>query len=381
MRTIGRPGVNAPKVAMKPLLCTLLLACHLYASGAEIRPAACPDAARAQAAGFDAAALCAVLAGFATTQTNFHAIVVERHGVVVAQAYRRGKDASIYSLVRWPTTFDADRLHDVRSISKSVTSLLWGIADGAGRMPPLATPVRALLPAQAPLLADGRAAITLEHLFNMSSGLAWNEQGAYHLGNDEFGLYWRASQEDYVFDRRLDAAPGTRFNYNGGGTAVLARLLQARVGMSLGDYARLHLFEPLGITQWAWRDDMRGRPLAFSGLRMRPVDLARIGRLVLQGGQWQGRQLVPAAWIAQSLRAPMDTGDGLAYGYQWWAGHVDALGASHRWHGGMGNGGQRLYMVPALDLVVVITAGEYNQDGIGRATRQLFGAVAASVRR
>ncbi|MFX5574831.1 hypothetical protein ABTD77_20545, partial [Acinetobacter baumannii] len=78
--------------------------------------------------------------------------------------------------------------------------------------------------------------------------------------------------------------------------AVLAQLLVERVGMSLPDYARKHLFEPLGITDWEWVDDFRGRPMAHAGLRLRPRDLARIGQLVLQHGQWQGRQIVPAEW-------------------------------------------------------------------------------------
>ncbi len=365
---------------MRSFLAFLCLAFHLCAQGAQPAVASCADAARAQAAGFDAALLCATLADFATTETNFHALVIERHGTVVAQAYRRGKDASIYSLLPWRTSFDASRLHDVRSISKSVTSLLWGIADGAGKMPALSTPVLDLFPAQRQAGGAGREAITLAHLFNMRSGLAWNEHMPYTFGNDEFGLYWHTSQERYVLERPLIAAPGTLFNYNGGGTALLARVLADRTGMSLRDYARSELFEPLGITEWEWLNDMRGRPLAFAGLRLRPLDLAKLGRLVLQHGQWQGRQIVPAAWIERTLQSPTPTGDGLDYGYQWWAGSVDALGASRRWHGGIGNGGQRLFIVPALDLVVVITAGDYNQYAIGASDRELFGKIAAGLR-
>lgn len=367
-------------VRMKLLVALVGWSLHLCALGAGLPPANCADAHRANGAGFDAAALCAVLADFAATDTNFHALVIERHGAVVAQAYRRGKDASIYLLFGRTRTFDESRLHDLRSISKSVTSLLWGIAEGQGKMPALASPVLELLPAQGQLRGDGRASITLEHLFNMSSGLAWNEQSTYQLGNDELGLYWRSSQASYVLERAQKFPPGSRFNYNGGGTAILAQILAERVGMSLREYARSQLFEPLGITSWEWLDDVRGRPLAFSGLRMRPLDVAKIGRLVLQHGQWQGRQIVPAAWIERIMQAPVATGDGLDYGYQWWAGRVDALGASQRWHGGIGNGGQRLFIVPALDLVVVITAGDYNQSGIGRSGRTLFGKIAASVR-
>lgn len=141
--------------------------------------------------------------------------------------------------------------------------------------------------------------------------------------------------------------------------------------MSLPDYARKVLFEPLGITDWEWVNDVRGRPLAFAGLRLRPRDLARIGRMVLgeekKPGRWQGRQIVPADWLTESLRGQIDMQNepSWQYGYQWWVGKVDALGAKQNWSAGFGNGGQRLFLVPDLDLVVVVTAGAYNKPEMG----------------
>lgn len=344
-------------------------------SGAAAR---CPEAAQMRAAGFDQDRLCSVLQGFFNDRANFHSLVIERHGVVAAQAYKRGKDKSIYSLIARETDFDASRRHDLRSISKSITSLLWGIAQGQNKTPALATPVLELFPDLKQLRVQGRQFITIGHLLNMSSGLEWNEPATYNTVNEEFGLYWHSSQENYLFNRPMLAPPGQRFNYNGGGTAVLAHILAQRVGMPLPDYARKFLFEPLGISDWEWKNDLRGRALAFSGLRMRPVDLARIGRMVLQRGQWQGRQVVPADWIGESMQPRLSTGDGLQYGYQWWAGNVDAAGRTYEWHAGFGNGGQRLYMVPGLDLVVVMTAGDYNSPYIGRLANQLLQSIAAA---
>ncbi|WP_231643234.1 serine hydrolase domain-containing protein [Ralstonia syzygii] len=176
------------------------------------------------------------------------------------------------------------------------------------------------------------------------------------------------------------AALAGRFNYNGGNTAVLARILADRVGMPLPEFARRTLFEPLGITGWEWGEDYRGRPLAFAGLRLRPRDLARIGQMVLQHGQWHGRQIVPADWIAESTRPRVDTGLGLQYGYQWWLGRVDVAGAQQPWIGGIGRGGQRLWIVPGLDMVVVATAGDYNQRAIWQQADALFRQVMATVR-
>lgn len=334
------------------------------------------------AAGFDANRLCAVLRNLADSDVNFHSLLVVRNGHLVAEVYRPGKDERIKDLFRTTRTFGPTTVHDVRSISKSVTSLLWGIAQAQGKMPQLDTPALSLFPDLADLNGQGREAITLAQMLSMSSGLAWNEWNATGLlDNDEFGLVWRGAQAHYVFDRPMAAPAGTQFNYNGGNTAVLAQLLVERVGMSLPEYARKQLFEPLGITDWEWVNDFRGRPMAHAGLRLRPRDLARIGQLVLQHGQWQGRQIVPAEWIAESTRPRIDTGiePGLQYGYQWWLGKVDAGGVQQDWIGGIGRGGQRLWIVPGLDMVVVATAGDYNQRAIWKQAETLLGQVMATV--
>lgn len=337
----------------------------------------------AQAAGFDATALCHVVEGFAQSPANIHSLVVERHGRLVAEAYRSGRDESIYTLFASRAEFGPTTRHDLRSISKSVVSLLWGIADAQGRMPPLQTPALDLFPELAALKRDGRERITVEDLLAMRSGLDWREMGAYgSFGNDENGLAWRGGQARYLFDRPLAAPPGERFNYNGGHTAVLAALLAERTGMPIDAFAARFLFEPLGIGDWEWVHDLRGRPIAYGGLRLRPRDLAKLGRMVLDQGRWQGRQIVPAAWLARSLAPHVATGGmfglGAEYGYQWWIGRSEVGGVAYEWQAGVGNGGQRLFLVPALDLAVVMTAGEYNRPAIARELRNLLEQVLAA---
>jgi len=341
--------------------------------------APCPGVARAD--GFDTARLCAVMQDFGADPANYHSLLVERHGVLAAELYRRGSDRSIYSLMRHTVTFGPGDRHDLRSISKSVTSLLWGIAQAQGKVPLVDTPVATLLPELADLRGGARGKITVAHLLGMSSGLAWNEPGVYNRITDETGLYWRSAPARYVLERPILAAPGTQFQYNGGSTAVIAEILAQRIGMPLDEYARRNLFEPLGITDWEWQRDLHGRPLAFAGLRMRPRDLLKLGRLVLQQGQWDGRQIVPAGWLDESLRPRLATGDGLRYGYQWWAGQVKVGDQSYAWSGALGNGGQRLFVVPKLDLAVVVTAGEYDDSTVGpRLNRLLRSIVTAAVR-
>ena len=177
------------------------------------------------AADFDAERLCTVLHNLADGDINFHSLLVVRHGHLVTEVYRAGKDERIKDLFRTTRTFGPSTVHDVRSISKSVTSLLWGIAQAQGKMPSLDTPALSLFPDLADLNGQGREAITLAQMLSMSSGLAWNEWNATGLlDNDEFGLIWRGAQAHYVFDSPMAASPGAQFNYNGGNTAVLAQL-------------------------------------------------------------------------------------------------------------------------------------------------------------
>lgn len=368
---------NAPMHRRTLLTSALLLATPLQAT----TPHAPPDPQR----------LTSLLDEVAAGADNLHGVVIERGGVLLGECYRDGLDRLTTALWSTPAHFDADTLHDVRSISKSVVSLLWGIAQARGLVPPLDTPALDLLPALADLRRDGRQAITLAHLFDMTSGLAWTEPGRFGLlDDDEFSLYWRADPARFLFDRPLTSAPGTRWQYNSGGTAVLAQLLAERTGQPLPAWADTVLWAPLGVTRWAWSEDFRDRPLAFTGLRLRPRDLARLGRLVLDQGRWQGREVVPVAWLAESLQPRVDVPalgpvlTGLRYGRFWWHGQVPDPRQAHRgstlpWIAGFGNGGQRLYLVPALDLVIAVAAGAYGEAAVNARVDRLLREVVAAV--
>jgi CubicO group peptidase (beta-lactamase class C family) len=159
----------------------------------------------------------------------------------------------------------------------------------------------------------------------------------------------------FVLDRPIVVEPGSRWNYNGGTTALLGHLIAAGTGMPLLAFSREKLFEPLGIRDLEWILMSNGEPAGASGLRLRPRDLAKIGQLVLDRGRWNGRQIVPAEWLEESFKPRASVEDGLQYGYQWWLGQ-----SPEPWIAGFGNGGQRLSIVPGRDLVVVIMAGNYN---------------------
>jgi CubicO group peptidase (beta-lactamase class C family) len=331
-----------------------------------------------------------VLEDAADERLALHSVLVARGGRLVAELYRTAPDdtiANLYGLgIARDVAFGPDVLHDVRSISKSVVSLLFGIVGAQGKLPSLASPALAAFPELADLRTPERDAVTVENLLTMSSGLAWSEWNDGPLTSDETRLFWKAEPVRFLFDRPFAAPPGARFEYNGGSTVALAELVVRAAQRPLVDVAREELFAPLGITSFAWVTDLRDRPLAFAGLRLRPRDMAKLGRLVLEGGRWRGRQIVPEAWVKDSLRAHVDTGEfsigpgTRGYGYQWWTGSTERRGRPVAWSAGVGLGGQRIFVAPELDLCAVFTAGEYGNTEIGRAEMRLFTALLAAAR-
>jgi CubicO group peptidase (beta-lactamase class C family) len=331
------------------------------------------------AEGFDEARLRQAAARLLDGPYDVHAMLVERHGRLVAEYYQGGRDRSVYSLLSTRQRFGPTTRHDVRSIGKSVTALLYGIALAEHRVPAPSTPLSSVYPWLAGRAAANARRIRIADLLDMSSGLAWDEE--HGPVNDELRLFWRRDLPGYVLDRAMATAPGTAFNYNGGGTALLADLIARGTGDDVERYAARRLFAPLGIRDWAWVKDVHGRPMAFNGLRLRPRDLLKIGRLAQDRGRWRGRAIVPAAWIDATWAPGLPTGVAdFRYRGQWWAGTADVGGRRVDWHAGFGNGGQRLFVLPALDVVIVTTAGAYDALPTAIAVNRLPADVAAAVR-
>jgi hypothetical protein len=344
-----------------------------------------------ESSGFDATALCQTLTKAGSSRANIHSVIVERHGRLIGEFYRQGKDHSInlfFGLWRPFSTrsqFSPTTLHDVRSISKSIVGLLVGIAQQNGTIGSLSTPVLQFYPEHLDLRSPEKDAITLEHLLTMSSGLQWNE-GA--VPNDETRLFWEATPSRYLLNRSVIAKPGQVFHYNSGGTMVLSDVLARTSRKSLTELVKTELFDPLKIANWEWVSNLHGKELAFTGLRMRPRDLLKIGRMMLDGGRWQDQQVVPQSWVTASLRPKITTGlkippnaaEDLKYSYQWWGGNVNWHGKRVGWSAGFGNGGQRLFIVPDLDLAIVTTAGDYESWKIVHQLMMLFEDIVSAVK-
>ena len=169
----------------------------------------------------------------------------------------------------------------------------------------------------------------------------------------------------YVLGLAATAPAGQEFFYNTGALTLVSAIIRKAAGRPLDEFARATLFEPMGITgvEWIWG---KGDTDAGGGLRLRPRDMAKIGQFILAGGRWNDRQIVSKAWIDASMTPRMDATSLFFYGYLWWLGRSLLNGREVHWAGALGRGGQSIRIVPELDLVVVVTAGYY-QDYSPRA--------------
>jgi CubicO group peptidase (beta-lactamase class C family) len=321
-----------------------------------------------ESVGFESRQLCAI--GNAVRYGrlwNLHGVVVVRQGRLVFEQYFTGPDEHWGSPVGG-VTFGPDTLHDVRSITKSIVSLLYGIAHGQGTVGSVDRPVLDAFPEFADLRTDpARMRILVKHALTMTMGTEWNEDLPYSdRRNGERQMEAAPDRYRFVLDRPLVAAPGERWNYNGGATAVIAKLVSRGTGRPLLEFAQEHLFAPLGITDVDWITDLKDEPKAASGLRMRPRDLAKIGQLVLQRGRWVAQEVIPDRWLQEATTAQAQPDRFRRYGYQWWLGDSPFGDVQTPSVAGFGIGGQRLCIVPELELVVVVTAGNYDKPGQGR---------------
>jgi CubicO group peptidase (beta-lactamase class C family) len=302
---------------------------------------------------------------------DLHGVVIVRKGCLVLERYFEGDDNARGSPLG-KVVFDADTLHDLRSVSKSIVGLLYGIALADGKVPPPETPLLASFPEYADLAADpARNRWTIYNALTMTMGTDWDELSVPYSDptNSEIAMDMAPDRYRFILGGPVVMESGQRWIYSGGATALLARIIAKGTGKPLHEFARETLFDPLGIGPTEWYADRSGEAIAASGLRMTPRDLARIGLMTLKGGMWGDRSVVPAEWIARSTSPMVDVDEIRQYGYHWYLGKFAfTVSTGPRWDrsrlerfwGAIGNGGQRLFVFPGLDLAVAITAGNYD---------------------
>jgi len=300
--------------------------------------------------------------------SGLHALLVSRGSERVFEHYGRGDDES---LGRWLGTvvFAPDVPHDLRSVSKSVVGLLYGIALAAGKVPPPQAKLYDQFPEYADLAKQpGRDRLTVQHVLTMTLGLEWDELTIPYgkPGNSENAMEAASDRFRFILERPIVGEPGVRWTYCGGATALLGRLIAKGTGEELLAYSRRVLFDPLEFGPAEWARGKDGEPRAASGLRLLPRDMLKIGQLVLAGGAWNGMQIVPSDWVKRATTPLVAIDGGRRYGYHWYTGEAVAgtPPRSHPWVAGIGWGGQRLFVVPGLDLVVAMNCGNYRKPGM-----------------
>ena len=299
---------------------------------------------------------------------GLHTLLVSQGDKALFEHYGMGDDEN-WGKPLGTIAFGPTVLHDLRSVTKSIVGMLYGIALADGKVPEPQAKLYDQFPEYADLARQpGRERITVAHVLSMTLGTEWDELTIPYGDprNSEVAMELSPDRYRYVLDRPIVGEPGIKWTYNGGATALLGRLITKGTGEKLPDYARRVLFDPMGLGPTEWSNGLQGEAAAASGLRMRAPDLVRIGQMVLMGGAWQGKQIVPTAWLQQSTTPSVTIEGNFRYGWQWYLSEV-AIGASGRTErlvSGIGWGGQRLFLVPAVNLVVAMNAGNYGKPGM-----------------
>jgi CubicO group peptidase (beta-lactamase class C family) len=297
-------------------------------------------------------------------------ILIARHGKLAYEDYVDG---------------DANTLRDTRSATKSITDILVGLAIGQLKLSGVDEKVLSFLPDRARRMQNPdprKSAITIEDFLTMSSPLECDDWNDASRGNEE-RMYVVEDWAQFILDlpirgrmhlgEQIDPPPhGRYFSYCTGGVFVLSEVLQKATGMRVDHYAQQELFAPLGISNVQWVYSPLNIPQTGGGLRLSSRDLLKIAQLYLNGGNWQGRQIVSQAWVNASTTAHAQIDDSTNYGYLWWLKSFKSGDKSYPAFFMTGNGGNKVVAVPELGLAVVITSTNFNTRGMHEQTEKIL---------
>lgn len=251
----------------------------------------------------------------------------------------------------------ADQVFVLNSASKSITSALIGIAIDQGYIEDVTVPLSDYFPQVLEFDDTAWQQITIWHLLTHTSGILTTDDSNWEA--------WRSADNwiDYILELPIVSTPGTEFSYSTGNTHLLSAILEQATGMSMYEFGREYLFDPVGMDSVQIGTDPQGIADGGNGIWLSTSDMAKFGALFLNGGSWEGQQVVPADWVEQSTSVQFQRSTGSAdYGYQWWVRtfgdlQYDAFFAQ-------GHGGQYIFVVPQLELVVAINSDYEGPTGI-----------------
>jgi CubicO group peptidase (beta-lactamase class C family) len=303
---------------------------------------------------------------------RLHELLIVRHGRLVLEESFNG--------------WDPGKLHTLQSVSKSFTSALVGIAIARGEFKGVDEKVLDFfrdLKGTANM-DERKAAMRVEDILTMRTGTDYHENGP---GSPHEQMSRLASGMDrFYLDRPMIRAPGTGFQYDSGGVILLSAMLKSRTGKHAEEYARDLLFKPLGIEKWFWFHNAEGHTHTGGGLSLSGRDAAKLGQLYLDKGRWGNVQVVPEAWVRESLKMRVDlTLPGQppsGYGYLWWVWAPDPRGKSGGdIYAARGRLGQYVIVVPEHDMVVVFLGDAKDRAEMGKPIEVFYDRILTTVRR
>lgn len=296
-------------------------------------------------------------------------LIVKDNRLVLEECFRANGRA------HGPFLSDAfrDRPHLLASATKSITSILVGIAIAEGFMADVDVPVFDLFPEYAHLREEGKEAILLRHLLTMTAGLERRQSN--EDPGDVNGMWQADDVVAYCLAKPVVAEPGTEFTYSNGISTLLGAAVARASGLEADEFAKRYLLGALGIGDFDWARYTDGTVDTDGGLALRPRDLAKVGQVLLNDGRWGDRQVVPRQWIVESTKGRVEHPGRRWYGYQWWRKEFEVedrlIASYHAW----GWGGQYLFVFPDLEMIVVSNAGNFEY----RSERHLFGMIESHI--
>ena len=268
----------------------------------------------------------------------------------------------------WHPYYQGRGVHSLQSVTKSIAATVIGIALQRGEIKALDVPFLTFFKDRDLSKVDPRLhRATLEDVLTMRTGIEWHEQDR-PLDATNTTVQLEAAKDwiQFTLQQPMDADPGTKWAYNSGGSMLLSGVIRAATGKFIDDYAREHLFQPLGIRDFQWKRTSTGHPDTEGGLYLSAPDLAKLGQLYLADGVWQGRRILPAGFVQRATTRHVKAVAGMFdYGYQWWISRRDDADV---W-AGRGFGGQLLIVIPSKQIVAVVHAWNV----FGMPVRGIFG--------
>lgn len=298
---------------------------------------------------------------------NIHSVLIAKNGHLVYEEYFEGADQN-YGKELGHIKFDETTIHDVRSVTKSVIATLVGIAIEKKLIDNVNQPISDFFPEIQ--FNEEKRNWTIEHFLTMTTGLDWNEKIPYNNPkNDEIQMTYSSDPINYVLNKDLRTEPGMEFNYSGGATQILSKIVERASEMTIKEFAEEHLFQPLEISNYEWNkfsywggtDNFS----AASGLRLKPRDMLKIGKLYRNKGVWNEKKLLSETWIKkafnQHIQFESDILETDGYGYQFWVWSDKISDQIVNFKQANGNGDQNIYIDLENDIIIITTAGNYNK--------------------